>query len=241
MAHIGARAAQLEHRRGMRPFGIAGTDGVDDFPVVRQRALDATIGRARGDLEDVLEQALQGPAHLQKHLVVAGAQQAKVEGVVVRDVDRVVAIGHRLRHAVVGRFQVGNFLRRGAAAGQAHRLRLDDRAQLLQIVEQLRRKANARLPVDHVTIEPVPALGRLDDGADLGTGADQALGHQRFDRFAQDGARDPQHFTQFLFRGQLAARGIVPPDQRQSQGIQGAAVDVFDVQVRHSGTGVASA
>src|SRR6185437_13103380 len=68
-------------------------------------------------------------------------------------------------------------------------------------------------PGEDVGVEHVPLIARLDAGADLGAGFDQALGGQHLDRLAQDRPADPETDAEVDLAGQdLAGREVTAQD-----------------------------
>ena len=70
------------------------------------------------------------------------------------------------------------------------RLGLENEAHLLDRGQEGPRVHRRAVPAQHVAIEEVPFLARLDARADLGAGDDQPLGGEHLDGLAHRGAAD---------------------------------------------------
>ena len=84
------------------------------------------------------------------------------------------------------------------AGGEAGGERLDRPAQFAQLAALVVALRAEGPPFDDVGVEQVPVADRADPGADVGPGADQALGLQDAQRLADDGAGDLEALADLL-------------------------------------------
>jgi len=127
-------------------------------------------------------------------------------GVVERGVIAAARTIHGRDHLVERRLQRRDRVTIGADGRQRRGMRLDDAADLGQLLEEGGPRRLVVLPGHDVRIEEIPGVPRRHPGADPGLGLDQPLGGEDLDRLAQRRPARRRRRIQGVARPQLAAQ-----------------------------------
>jgi hypothetical protein len=158
----------------------------------------------RAEFEARAQDRRQGVLHLLHELVMAGGEDRAVKGEVGGHVFAVARDGsfHRLVSAPHGLAVIV----RGALGGELGGVRLNDQAQLHQILDEAGvERSRSCAPGDHVRIEQLPLRARQHDRAVAAAHFEHAFGRERFHRLADRDAADLHLFSENGFGGQNLA------------------------------------
>ena len=108
---------------------------------------------------------------------------------------------------------LGHLLFAAPRRGKGGRFRLDDVAKFLHRLQEDVPVGRSRVPGEHIAIEQVPALARLDPAADLGARGQKAFRHQHLDRLAHRRAADVEGLATISLRW----AGWCPADSRRAR------------------------
>lgn len=206
--HLGVDGEQLTHGRlgGVR---VAGAECVGDPRVMGHGDLGRAVtagDRAARDLEgggddagEVLEHAIAG--ELDEEGVELGVSPREGDSVTLSE-----GMAHDLDHVAEPLLDVLAPVTRGEASGE----RLDGPPQLAQLPALIVPLRAEGTPFDDVGIQQIPVADRTNPGADIGAGADQALGLENAQGFTDDGAGDLETLADLL--GDQRAVGAEVPE-----------------------------